>query len=338
MPLAWRGVRDVVVRWRQGLGRICRQSDIIATVGIPGTVSDRRDSGRSLGYVRTARFPAGGHLAGIVRSATGPVPGPSVQPDVTGRPWRRHTVPLPIIGGSIVITGFAIIAGRAIAMPGPSLSSLMQGALRHIGFLVLSVLQGAFGVAALQLGAIAIAILVPISNIVSVIAILVLSRPAGERNMKRAILSEIARNPLLGSMLIGVAVNLLDIPVPVFLAQAAVFLGDAALPLLLMSIGASLRFAAIRSNAAPLALAVAAKIIVFPMTLVLIGVMVGLGPLALVVLAAVGAAPTASSTYTLATELGGDAQLMAEIVSLQTLASAMSLPLWIWIAGIAATA
>ena len=243
-----------------------------------------------------------------------------------------------IIGGSIVITGFAIIAGRAIAMPGPSLSSLMQGALRHNGFLVLSVLQGAFGVAALQLGAIAIAILVPISNIVSVIAILVLSRPAGERNMKRAILSEIARNPLLGSMLIGVAVNLLDIPVPVFLAQAAVFLGDAALPLLLMSIGASLRFAAIRSNAAPLALAVAAKIIVFPMTLVLIGVMVGLGPLALAVLAAVGAAPTASSTYTLATELGGDAQLMAEIVSLQTLASAMSLPLWIWIAGIAATA
>lgn len=243
-----------------------------------------------------------------------------------------------IIGGSIVITGFAIIAGRAIAMPGPSLSSLMQGALRHNGFLVLSVLQGAFGVAALQLGAIAIAILVPISNIVSVIAILVLSRPAGERNMKRAILSEIARNPLLGSMLIGVAVNLLDIPVPVFLAQAAVFLGDAALPLLLMSIGASLRFAAIRSNAAPLALAVAAKIIVFPMTLVLIGVMVGLGPLALAVLAAVGAAPTASSTYTLATELGGDAQLMAEIVSLQTLASAMSLPLWIWVAGIAAAA
>ena len=46
-----------------------------------------------------------------------------------------------IIGGSIVITGFAIIAGRAIAMPGPSLSSLMQGALRHNGFLVLSVLQ-----------------------------------------------------------------------------------------------------------------------------------------------------------------------------------------------------
>ena len=137
-------------------------------------------------------------------------------------------------------------------------------------------------------------------------------------------------------MLIGVAVNLLAIPVPVFLSQAAGFLGDAALPLLLMSIGASLRFAAIRSNAAALALAVAAKILVFPMTLVSIGLAAGLNPLALAVLAAVGAAPTASSTYTLATELGGDARLMAEIVSLQTLAGALSLPLWIWLAGVVA--
>lgn len=241
-----------------------------------------------------------------------------------------------IVGGSVVIVAFALIAGRAISMPGPSLSSLVQGSLRHNGFLVLSVLQGTFGVAALQLGAIAIAFLVPISNIVSVMAILLLSQSPGQRNMRRAILSEIARNPLLGSMLIGVAVNLLEIPVPEFISQAAAFLGAAALPLLLLSIGAALRFTAIRSNAAALTLAVLAKILVFPMTLVAIGLAAGLSPLALAVLAAVGAAPTASSTYTLATELGGDAELMAEIVSLQTLAAALSLPLWIWIAGIVA--
>jgi len=241
-----------------------------------------------------------------------------------------------IIGGSIVIVGFALISGQIVAMPGPSLSSLVQGSLRHNGFLVLSVLQGTFGVAALQLGAIAIAILVPISNIVSVIAILVLSRPAGDRNMKRAIISEIARNPLLGSMLIGVSVNILEIPVPAFLLQAALFLGDGALPLLLLSIGASLRFSAIRSNAVALALAITAKILVFPMALVSIGFVAGLDPLALAVLAAVGAAPTASSTFTLASELGGDAQLMAEIVSLQTVAAALSLPLWIWLAGVVA--
>ncbi|MEC8643678.1 MAG: AEC family transporter, partial [Pseudomonadota bacterium] len=52
--------------------------------------------------------------------------------------------------------------------------------------------------------------------------------------------------------------------------------------------------------------------------------------------AAVGGAPTANSSYTLATELGGDARLMAQILSLQTLAAALSMPLWIWLAGVIA--
>jgi predicted permease len=239
-----------------------------------------------------------------------------------------------IAGGSMIIVSFALVAGRAIAMSGPSLSSLVQGALRHNGFLVLSILQGTFGVAALQLGAIAIAFLVPISNIVSVVAILMLGRQAGKTDMKRAILSEIARNPLLGSMLVGVTVNILDIPVPGFISQAAAYLGAAALPLLLLTIGASLKFGTIGGNAAPLGLALLAKFLVFPLALVTIGLGLGLDPLALAVLAAVGAAPTASSTYTLASELGGDAKLMAEIISLQTLAAAISLPLWIWLAGV----
>ncbi|MGB2158908.1 MAG: AEC family transporter [Candidatus Puniceispirillaceae bacterium] len=241
-----------------------------------------------------------------------------------------------IAGGSFVIVVFALVAGRAISLSGPAHSSLVQGALRHNGFLVLSILQGTFGVAALQLGAIAIAFLVPISNIVSVIAILMLTQSAGKTHMKRAILAEIARNPLLGSMLVGVLVNLLEIPVPEFISQAAAFLGASALPLLLLSIGASLRFNAIGGNVAPLGLALLAKFLVFPLAMVMIGLAMGLDPLALAVLAAVGAAPTASSSYTLAMELGGDSQLMAEIVSLQTLGAAVSLPLWIWLAGVLA--
>ena len=239
-----------------------------------------------------------------------------------------------IAGGSVIIVGFALLTGRAIAMNGPALSSLVQGSLRQNSFLVLSILQGTFGVAALQLGAIAIAFLVPISNIVAVIAILMLGRKAERRDMKRAILAEIARNPLLVALLIGVLVNILKVPVPAFISQAAALVGAGALPLLLLSIGASLKFSTIGGNAAPLALALLAKFLVFPLALVAIGIAMGLDPLALAVLAAVGAAPTASSTYTLAMELGGDAKLMAEILSLQTVAAMLSMPLWIWLASV----
>jgi len=238
-----------------------------------------------------------------------------------------------ILVGSIVAVSYGFVSGRLAGLGGASTSSLIQGALRHNGFLVLSILQGGLGIAATQMAAIAIAFLVPISNIVSVFAILTLTRRGDGRDMKRAVLAEIARNPLLAAMLAGVAVNWLELPLPPFIAQSAALLGAGALPLLLLLIGASLKFSAIRSHAAPLGLAIAAKMLVFPLALVGSGYLFGLAPLALAVLAAVGAAPTANSTYTLAVELGGDAPLMAEIVSIQTVTAALSMPLWIWLAG-----
>ena len=121
---------------------------------------------------------------------------------------------LTIACASVVIVLYAIVAGRAIGMDGPAHSSLVQGSLRHNGFLVLSILQGAFGVAAVQLTAVAIAVIVPISNIVSVIAILVMTGKGGDRGMKRAIVAELLRNPLLLSLALGCGVNLLQIPDP----------------------------------------------------------------------------------------------------------------------------
>jgi len=240
---------------------------------------------------------------------------------------------LTIAAASVVIVGYALVTGRAAGMDGAARSSLVQGALRHNSFLVLAILQGAFGAAALQLAALAIACLVPISNIISVVAILVLTGKGRDRGMKRAILAEILRNPLLGAMAVGIGVNLLQIPVPPFVANAAAMLGNGALPLLLLGIGASLRFSAIRGHAVPLGLAVMAKILVFPLAFTGIGYLLGLDAMSLVVLAAIGAAPTANSTYTLAAELGGDARLMAEIISTQTVVAALSMPFWIWAAG-----
>ena len=236
--------------------------------------------------------------------------------------------------GSIVMIGYALLFGRFTGMSGPATASLLQGSLRHNGFLSLSILQGTFGVSALQMGAIAIAGLVPVSNIVSVAALLTLGARHDGRKLKGAIIAEIARNPLLGAIIIGLLVRYFQVPVPSFISQMTLFLGNAALPLLLLCIGASLRFSAFRGHAVPLIGAVIAKLALFPFVLVSVGWWLGLDPLALAVLAATGAAPTASSSYALASELGGDAELMAEIISLQTLFAALSLPLWIWLAGV----
>lgn len=234
--------------------------------------------------------------------------------------------------GGLVVVLFAYLTGRMLGANGPAMSSLIQGGLRHNGFLALSILQGAAGLTALEIGAIGVAFLVPISNIVAVVVLFVFSAEPTPQNIGRAVARELLRNPLIGAVILGVVVNIFNVQVPGFLSIAADMLGAAALPLLLLSIGASLQFASIRSNSSLLIVAVIAKIVVFPGVLVGLGYLFGLSTVACIVLAAIGAAPTATSSYALAKELGGDAELMAEIISVQTLVAAVTMPVWLLVA------
>ena len=238
---------------------------------------------------------------------------------------------LTLAAGSALIVVYALVMVRVAHLDGPAAGSLIQGSLRHNGFVVLSIVQGAYGAAALEIVAVAIAFLVPVSNIVSITALISYKPQDANTSLRRAIIQETARNPLLAAILAGVLVNLFAIPVPEVVSVTCEVLGNGALPLLLLGVGASLRFSAIRSNAIPLGLAIIAKLAIFPLCLVLIGIQLGLAPLPLAVIAAVGAAPTATSSFALASELGGDTRLMAEIISVQTLVAALSMPLWIWL-------
>ena len=49
----------------------------------------------------------------------------------------------------------------------------------------------------------------------------------------------------------------------------------------------------------------------------------------LLVLVVLATAPSAESSYTLAHQLGGDAPIMAEIITVQTLVSAFAIPGWV---------
>jgi malonate transporter len=104
------------------------------------------------------------------------------------------------------------------------------------------------------------------------------------------------------------------------LAQATIALG-------LLTVGAGLRLgAAIRWPGLLLATC-AAKLLVMPGSAYFLAHLLGLqGPALGVTLLALGA-PTATSAYILARLLGGDAELMAAIVTATTLGAVLTLPL-----------
>ena len=97
--------------------------------------------------------------------------------------------------GALVVVLFAYLAGRMLGASGPAMSSLIQGGLRHNGFLALSILQGAAGLTALEIGAIGVAFLVPISNIVAVVVLFLFSTEPTPQNLGRAVARELVRNP-----------------------------------------------------------------------------------------------------------------------------------------------
>jgi predicted permease len=58
----------------------------------------------------------------------------------------------------------------------------------------------------------------------------------------------------------------------------------------------------------------------------------GLSGLSRTVAIIAAAVPTAATAYTMARKMGGDAELMAQIITFQSLASIATLPLFIWLA------
>lgn len=149
----------------------------------------------------------------------------------------------------------------------------------------------------------------------------------------RAIARDLARNPLLVSVAAGVAVNLAGVGTIPVVHDVAQILGQAALPVVLLCVGANIRVREMAAAVAPTLLSTAGKMVVFPAVLVALALWMGLPPIAAVVAGLFGAVPTAASGYTLARQMGGDAPLMATIITVQTALSFLTLPLTVILVG-----
>jgi predicted permease len=204
---------------------------------------------------------------------------------------------------------------------------VLQGCARHNTFIALAVSERVFGSEGLALAVVVTALLIPVTNVSVVTLMLVLLRGPERDGIFRATVRELARNPLLIAVALGIAVNLTgarDIPV---LFDMTKILGGAALPIVLLCVGANIRVRAMAAAAVPTSLSIAGKMIVFPLVIGLAAVAIGLEPLAALVLMVFGAVPSAAGAYTLARQMGGDAPVMAAIVTIQTAVSFVTLPL-----------
>ena len=242
---------------------------------------------------------------------------------------RLDAVPVASLAAALVLSTLAVAAALVAAEPrlgldGAAFTSVFQGGVRFNSYVGVTLAAGLFGAQGVALAAACVAAIVPTVN---VLCVLVFARYGAARPTLPGIARAVALNPLVLGCLGGAVLQAAGAGLPAAAEPVLRALGQASLPLGLLCVGAALEPGAARGWLRPVLAASVAKFALMPLAAALACAGLGLhGPAAGAVLL-FQTLPTASSSYIMARQLGGDAPLMAAITAVQTLLSAAAIPL-----------
>jgi len=238
-----------------------------------------------------------------------------------------------VLLGAMALFGMALWHFRGwLALEPAAFTSVFQGAVRfntYVGVAGAAALHGSLGATT---AAVAVALMVPIVNVMCV-ASFVAAGTLGSASVGKSALALI-KNPLILGCLVGIALNLSGIGLPGWSEDTVSLLGGAALPLGLVAVGVALRPRALLRFDRGVLATNTIKLVLMPVLVLVLAWALRLDPVSRDVALLFAALPTATSAYILARQLGGDAELMAAIITGQTLLAMLTLPMWLqWVGG-----
>ncbi len=231
------------------------------------------------------------------------------------------------IGSVTLIALFLALAWplfRSAGVSAPAYTSVFQTSTRWNAFIALAIAEKLYGPQSLALVAlVATLIIIPI-NFYN-IGVLVWFG-GGTRSLK-TFAQKIVTNPMIIGSMLGVAVNLFEIPIYQPLMQAAELVAGTSLSLGLIMVGAGLKLADALKPRPLAALPVVLKLIFMPLIMTGAAYALGMRGEPLLTIAMGASVPTAMNGYVLAKQMGGDAPLYAAVATLQTIASFFTIPI-----------
>ena len=228
----------------------------------------------------------------------------------------------------------AMIGGMALGLvprllsrvPALTFASVFQCGYRFNSYIGLAAAGLLFGDAGIATMGLIVGAAVPLANLASV---WMLARH-GQVGLGR----ELIRNPLILATLTGFLLNLSGLEPPAPLLALLGRLADASIALGLIAVGAALRLHHVPGVQGMAFWFLAVKLLALPVLALAVGAWLGLSGLNYQVVVLFAALPTASSAYILAVRMGGDGRSVAWLISVSTLASMVTLPLWAaWVMG-----
>lgn len=232
--------------------------------------------------------------------------------------------------GGVLLTfglslGYTLLTEKLPERRGVMIQGMFRSNYVIMGIPVATALLGAD-----QLGTVSIliAVVVPLFNMLSVVVLEVFR---GQKPKPLHILGQIAKNPLVIGSVLGILTLAAGIRLPHILEQTIQNISAIASPLQLFLLGAFFQFSGLKTYRRELVTVSAAKLIVSPGLFLGLGALLGFRGVAFVSLIGIFASPTAVNSFTMAQQMGGDAELAGDIVVTTSAVSILTMFLWIFL-------
>ncbi len=233
-----------------------------------------------------------------------------------------------IFAMSALLLLFHPLLRRFFGVSPASFSSLLQGATRWHGFIALSIAGLLLEDAGVVYMAVTMAVIIPPLNIINVMVLAHYGKAAGDLSQ---VLAQLLKNPFIIACVLGAVLNISGLGLPSLLYNSADILGSGALGMGLLAVGAGIHLGGIREHRGLVVFGALLRLLGMPALMYTGCVLFSVEGLPRTVAMLAAAVPTAASSFVLARQMGGDAPLMANLITLQVLAAVVTLPLILWL-------
>ena len=228
-----------------------------------------------------------------------------------------------------LIWGAAKLFVREKSIRGAFVQASFRGSAAVMG---LAFIQNIYGESAM--GPLMIVSAVPLYNIFSVLVLIFEADEAAELNKREKIkqaLVNIAKNPIIISILLGLVVGLLGIDFPMIVDKTVNSISQMATPLALITIGAGFEGRKALAKMKPTMAAAMIKLVIQPLIFLPVAAAMGFTGEKIIAILIMLSSPTTPSCYIMAKSMHNDEVLTASVVVVTTLLGAVTLTMWIFI-------
>ena len=241
-----------------------------------------------------------------------------------GTPWPQM---LTVAVATLLAAAAALVVWHRLrrAVSGPTFTSIFQGGVRFNTYIALAVSQAFFGPEGLAMGAVAAGFMIVLINLLCVSAFAIWGEATSAGGSR--FLRDVVGNPLILACALGWLLSLTGVGLPGVSADVLEIIGRAALPFGLLAVGAALQPESVRGHLGPILTSSLVQFGLKPLLAASLVAYTGLSGVPAGALLLAMMVPTAPSAYILARQLGGDTATMASIITFQTLAAFLVMPI-----------